>query len=216
MPTEIKAIIFDYDGVVVDTLKQTMDAFNILSKKYKYKPLANKDDFVRTFDKNMVDVLLNLGLSTLRIPIFLNDCKKELKASNKKVKVIPGIGQLCEVLSEHFQLALVTSNFKELVSEVLTRDKIQGKFKVIITDEPTVKKSQKIRQCIEQLGLKSNEIVFIADTFGDIMEAKEAHVKTIAVTWGYQLKSKLLPASPDFIVDKPSELLEALNVMMQE
>lgn len=212
---EIKVVILDYDGVMADSLKPTMEALNSLAKKYKYPEFRNKDEFVKALDKNLIDAFTALGISSLRMPLFLNDLKKKLKEENKKLKLVPGIAQLTGVLSEHFKLALVSYNFKDLVTEILTREKIKDKFATVIAEEPTVRKSKKIKECLEKLGVKMSEAVFVCDTFSDVMEGKDAHVSTIAVTWGYQLRPRILPASPDFIVDKPSELLEALNVIMQ-
>jgi phosphoglycolate phosphatase-like HAD superfamily hydrolase len=39
---------------------------------------------------------------------------------------------------------------------------------------------------------------------------KKAGVQTIAVTWGYQLRERLVEGSPNHIVEKPAELLEII------
>ena len=213
---EIKAIIFDYDGVIVDSAKKFHELFNSLAKKYGYSQIANKDDFIRTFDKNIFDPSNCLGLTKLRAPMYVTDLKKGLKEMNKKVKAYPGMNQLATVLSEHFKLAIASNNFKETINDILTREKMKEKFAVVVSGEENANKSRLIKSCMEKLGVKQNEAVFISDTFGDVMHGKEAHVTTIAVTWGYQLRPKLVTASPDFIVDKPSELMEALNAIMQE
>jgi len=212
---EIKAIILDYDGVIVDSLKSFMHIFNSLAKKYKYKPVPNKEDFVKLFDRDLFAVLQNIGLSKLKIPMYVADLKKNLKESNKKIKTFPGMTNLLSVLSEHSKLAVVSYNFKDIITPILIQEKLKDKVSVIVAEEPGLPKSKKIRKCLEQLGVKPAEAVFVTDTFGDVMEGKEAHITTIAVTWGYQLRPKILPARPDFIVDKPSELLEALNVITQ-
>lgn len=212
---EIKAIIFDYDGVIVDSAKTFMDVFNSLAKKYGYKQVSNKDEFTKIYDRNLFEPETSLGLTKLKTPMYLKELKKNLKDNNKKVKAYTGIGQLMTILSEHFKLALVSTNFKEAVAEVLSKEKIKDKFSAIVIEEgQTIPKM--IRKCLEQMELRPNDVVFVSDTFGSIMLGKEAHVKTIAITWGYQLRPKLLTASPDFIVDKPSELMEALNVIIQE
>ncbi len=213
---EIKAIILDYDGVIVDSIKPFMDVFNSLAKKYGYSQTNNRDDFIRIFDKNIFDPALSLGMTKLKAPMYLNDLKKQFKEANKKTKTYPGLGQLATVLSEHFKLAIVSYNFKENINEILTREKIKDRFSLVISGEEVISKSKMIKNCLEKLGLRQNEVVYITDTFADVMHGKEAHVTTIAVTWGYQLRPKLLTASPDFIVDKPSELMEALNVIIQE
>lgn len=213
---EIKAIILDYDGVLVDSLKPLMETVNSLSSKYKYPQIKSKDEFTKIFDKNLFNPAQSLSITPLRAPMYLNDLKKKIKESNKKIKTYPGIGQLANVLSEHFKLAIVSYNFKDIINETLTREKIKDKFEAIIAGEDGQNKSRLIKNCLEKLKLSQHEAVFICDTFGDIMHGKDSRVKTIAITWGYQLRPQLLPASPDFIVDKPAELLEAINVIIQE
>lgn len=213
---EIKAIILDYDGVIVDSLKPLMEVSNSLAVKYKYSQTKDKDEFAKVFDRNLFNPVQCFKLTGLRAPIYLKDLKQKLKEANKKTKIIPGIGQLANVLSEHFKLAIVSNNFKDIINDTLTREKIKEKFEVIVSGEEDNNKCKLIKSCLEKLKLSQHEVVFICDTYVDVMHGKDARVKTIAVTWGYQLRPKLLTASPDFIVEKPSELLEALNVLIQE
>jgi phosphoglycolate phosphatase len=49
---------------------------------------------------------------------------------------------------------------------------------------------------------------YIGDTVGDIKEARAAGVWTVAVTWGWHSRERLLAARPDFLVDTPEELLQ--------
>jgi phosphoglycolate phosphatase len=47
----------------------------------------------------------------------------------------------------------------------------------------------------------------VCDTAGDVREAREAGVKTVAVTWGWHPRSRLERALPDVIIDDPNKLL---------
>jgi phosphoglycolate phosphatase len=55
------------------------------------------------------------------------------------------------------------------------------------------------------------ELFYIGDTLGDIHEAHEARVKSIAVTWGYHSRKELEKIKPDYIVDRPKALLNVLT-----
>jgi phosphoglycolate phosphatase len=56
-------------------------------------------------------------------------------------------------------------------------------------------------------GIDRERTFYIGDTTGDILEAREAGVQTVAVTWGWHSREKLVAVHPDFLVDRPEELL---------
>jgi phosphoglycolate phosphatase-like HAD superfamily hydrolase len=51
----------------------------------------------------------------------------------------------------------------------------------------------------------------VGDSASDIHAAKEAGVKSIAVTWGHQSAKTLLRANPDYLVHSPTELYELIE-----
>ena len=70
----IKAIIFDLDGVLVDTKKIHFEALNISLKKFKFKEIS-VDDHEKTYD----------GLPTLEKLIILNKKEKIPKKYFSKI-----------------------------------------------------------------------------------------------------------------------------------
>ena len=65
----------------------------------------------------------------------------------------------------------------------------------------------KIRQALAKYGTAKEDAWFIGDTTGDIREAKAVGIKTIAVTWGWHSREKLAAVEPDYLIDRPEELL---------
>ena len=49
---------------------------------------------------------------------------------------------------------------------------------------------------------------YIGDTLGDVMEGREAGVKTISVTWGWHDEDRLKKGKPDYIIRNPEELIK--------
>ena len=55
------------------------------------------------------------------------------------------------------------------------------------------------------------DCIFVTDTLGDIKEAIKCNVQSIAVTWGFQPKERLLKGNPYAIVETPEELFAAIS-----
>ena len=53
-------------------------------------------------------------------------------------------------------------------------------------------------------------------TVGDILEARAAGVRSVAVTWGWHDRERLVAVSPDFIVDTPERLLSLASAVGSE
>ena len=61
------------------------------------------------------------------------------------------------------------------------------------------------------LKVKNSKAYMIGHTAHDIEMVKNAKINTIAVTWGYNAKEELKQASPDYIINDPSELVKILR-----
>ena len=51
----------------------------------------------------------------------------------------------------------------------------------------------------------------VGDSLSDVRVARQAGVKSIAVSWGHQSLEKLVEAHPDHVVHLPGELIEITN-----
>ena len=50
-------------------------------------------------------------------------------------------------------------------------------------------------------------IWYVGDEVNDVVSAKAAKVKVAAVSWGFANRNSLVERQPDFIADKPKDLL---------
>lgn len=55
------------------------------------------------------------------------------------------------------------------------------------------------------------EVIYVGDEDRDIIAAKKTKIKTIAVTWGFNTNEKLSRENPDYLVDSPIQIVEALQ-----
>ena len=63
----------------------------------------------------------------------------------------------------------------------------------------------------DEYKLKPDECIFVTDTLGDLLEAKELNIGTIAVTWGYHEEERLKFGHPDIIINNFDELIPSIE-----
>ena len=125
-------------------------------------------------------------------------------------KPYPGILETLEILSlSGYQMAVLSNKPHEHLVPICEeffpnhfetkKGQIDGQLKKP-NKEPLLK-------IMEKLGLKQCEIVYIGDSEVDIQTAKNAGVLSIAVSWGFRDRSYLETFFPDYIIDKPDELV---------
>ena len=74
-------------------------------------------------------------------------------------------------------------------------------------------KVEKFKYLLKKYNLKPNEVVFVSDTLGDILEANRVNVKTIAVDYGFHEQNRLKKGNPFKIVSNFDELLNEIESM---
>ena len=207
----MKLIIFDYDGVIVDSLaflkKVYMKISGILhidvpEKDELFRELLELD-WRETYKKLDIIAKDKVSLSEFTYHIYSS------KHSNL-IKPYPDIKEVLEKLSKKYKLAIVSNSFKKDIIPMLKKHELDY-FSAIFTPEDGILKPHPdlLIKCMHHFNVKSKDTVFIGDMDGDIVAGKAAKVKTIAVTYGFHLKHRL--AEADIIINSPKEIISALE-----
>lgn len=200
-----EVLIFDYDGVIVDSLPIFMKFFFEACELYGFNDLASKEEFLKLFHGNMFDKMIEQGMSKTTILAVVNHLKQGLLKNQDKINVFPDIKSVLMELSNHFTLLISTSNETNVVRNHLESENIDDLFANIYGSDIEPSKVKKIR--LIQNEINAHKYIYIGDTIGDIKEAKQANIPSVAVTWGWHEQKDLKKFNPDYMIQKPKELI---------
>jgi phosphoglycolate phosphatase len=203
-----KIVIFDYDGVIVDSLDVYEKAVISVFNKNGFNQINSRKSFLDLFDGNFFESAVKIGIPPEKMPEIIKELEPNLLALQKDLKLFDGIREILAELAKKYKIYIATSNLTNVVKTYLESQNIMGFEEIIGADKETSKVKK-----IESIKAKypDSEIFYVGDTKGDMIEGKLAGVKTIAVAWGWHDVDKLKEGESDYMVKKPSELLSVLE-----
>ena len=195
----IKAIVFDFDGVIGDTYE-----LNFFVCQMIHEGLTKKE-FEDHHNGNVYEQ-----------PVIKFDSENILVHTNKMQELFDAqhffpIKDLIARLSQRYLLFINSSADDNSLKRYLDLGGMTAYFKGVMGGETHRLKIEKFKMLFEEYGFSNEECVFVTDTIGDIEEGKKVGVKTIAVTWGYHNRRILEGSSPTFIVDSILELEKVIE-----
>ena len=201
-------VMFDYDGVIVDSL--SVFSINFTSACHDHGVLqdATAQDFINLFEDNVYESMLKIGVSSAKIDEILEDYKMRQEPYLLSMSLFKNIPEALEQIARQHHIYIITSNLSSATRAVLLQNNIHCVEGVIGADleKSKVKKIERVR------ALYPNEPAFyIGDTKGDMLEGRRAGAHTVAVTWGWHDEERLLQGKPDYIAQSPQELGEILR-----
>jgi phosphoglycolate phosphatase len=197
----MKLILFDFDGVLVDTLMM----------HYKISKEVNKGmslDFFRSFQSENLYVALKKNPETKMHPKFFERYEEE----SRELKIPVSIKNIFHKLNKKdYIFAIVSSTPSNLVAKILKQAGAFEYFVDVLGGDFDNSKIVKNKILLKKYKILSKDAVYITDTVGDIIEARECGIASIAVTWGFQEKKTLQKEKPFALVDTPQELEEKIE-----
>jgi len=200
----LKTIIFDFDGVLVDTfdfcyaINKRRDP-SLTEEGYKELFNGNINDCLKTAKKTVEDPSKpKIDFFSLYTPELL---KKEMRKDIQK---------LIRQLAERFPLYIVSSTNSEPIKQFLTQNDSLSAFTAVYGNDVEKSKVKKLSMILEKTKLAPSECVMITDTLGDIVEARKVGISCIAVSWGYHGEESLARGEPAAIVHSVDELTSVI------
>ena len=202
---ERNLFLFDFDGVLADSLDLYAEAVARCFLQIGTPIVKNKEDYLALFEGNFYESMVAKGVDLVA---FAEAAKEILPGIDyDAMKPFAGLIPVLEALQKDHILAVVSSNGYRTISRMLERFRFDLFFQEILGSDFLFSKKDKIAHALSKYGIDRKRTFYIGDTTGDILEAREAGVRTVAVTWGWHNREKLAAVHPDFLVDKPEDLL---------
>ncbi len=205
-----KAVIFDFDGTLCDDFRELIVILNSMAKEFGYeKTPLEKIPALRELPSQ--DLFCVLGVTPEKLGLAVKNVVTRLASRIHGLPSFPGLVDVLRQLStQGYRLGILTSNSEEIVRPFLLNNRLDF-VEFIYSQSGVFDKHRMIANVLEERELDKSEIIYVGDETRDIEAARKAGVAVIAVSWGFNARAILEKYQPDFIVDKPVELLEVLS-----
>jgi len=211
----IKAVLFDFDGVIVDSLEYAFENLNRILKRFKKEQLKNIDEFKSLKNKTIIDFFKRENPNMFK-KIMILIYSFMIFSKNFDPKLKRGVKPLLERLNNKgITLIIVSNNFSHLIRRILRKHKVSRFFKDIKGLSLTQHKDKRILQVLKKHKLKPNECIFVTDGADDIEYASRIKGLTkIGITDGFSTEEEIILSAPDYYVGSTRELSELLDKLL--
>lgn len=210
-----KAILFDLDGTLLDTLEDMADALNRTMDRFQlpHRSLREVRSFVGNGAKRLVE--LATGTEGDRLAEILAVYKADYDRNYLiKTAPYPGIMALLDRLHEEGRLVGIVSNKPDSTVQSLSDALFEGKADISVGERAGIRRKpapDTVLAAMEALGVTKAEAVYVGDSEVDVMTARAAGVPCISVTWGFRDRDALEAAGAETFADN----CEALWALLQ-
>jgi phosphoglycolate phosphatase len=205
----IKYILFDFDGTLANSKEVFITCFNQLAVKHGFKQIE-KDAIPLLRKMSIKERFRFLKVPYYRMPWLTGQFLALYKQQCKDVALYNNIPDLLLTLKTNYQLAILSTNSKDIITEVLEKNNISLIDKIYCSSK-LFGKSYLIKSFLKKYGLKPSEVLYVGDELRDIEACQAAGIAIAWVSWGYDVQETVQANPPDYIVHQPDELIELLT-----
>lgn len=207
----LDTFIFDFDGTIADSLHHVFMVYNQVASRFGTRTML-PDDISALRRMGAKKAIQEYNVPLWKVPAIAKAVLVGLRDQIRFQEPFAGVSELLLTLQQvDFRCFLLTSNSRENVEAFLLQHRIQV-FEELVCSASLFGKSTRLRNLLSRARLSLKSTAYIGDQVLDVEAAKNAGVRSIAVSWGYNDRETLASASPDYLFDEPKQLLDFCQV----
>lgn len=212
----LKAVIFDLDGTLLNTLADLHASVNYALSAFGFPQRSLNE--VRGFIGNGVKKLMQRATPENTDEKTNEACLSAFREHylvhmRDSTAPYPNVIKLIEQLRENgVKIAVVSNKLHQAVFELC-----EDFFPALIDSAIGVETESERKPCpvnvfkaMERLGVTAEECYYVGDSEVDVQTAHNAGLKCIGVTWGFRDEKELRRADAEVVVNDCDELFKAL------
>lgn len=213
-----KALVFDLDGTLVNTLADIAASVNVALDFFNL-PQHSEEAICKMIGKGAKNLIFNALPEEKRDDVFLekvlafyNDYYDKHLVVN--TYVYPGMSEVLTELKKQGKALFILSNkndrqVKEIAGTLLPD--IFTSVNGFSPDFPHKPSPDALLDIIGRFGFAADDTMIIGDSAVDVQTAVNANIKSVGVTWGFGGKTSFERIHPDFVAEDSKQLYNILK-----
>ncbi|HDD46168.1 MAG TPA: HAD family hydrolase [Candidatus Aenigmarchaeota archaeon] len=204
LPGNIKLIVFDWNGTLVNDIPYHMEAYRIVLKDFGID--AKNEELKRIIGRSSTTEVIEYFERKYNIRVDFDvirerKIKKYLEVIKGKALFFPNELKILQRLAKRYVLAMFTGSNKKQLTKVIPNN-VKSLFKVIVSDDDVKNKKpdpEGLFMILRAVNVESNHACFVGDTARDMLTAKNAAMHAVGVLSGVDDGGKLREAGAEII-----------------
>ncbi len=212
-----KAVIFDMDGTILNTLEDLKNATNYSLRQFNMpeRTLEEVRMFVGNGIRKLVERAVPAGTSTEKIDEVLDVFLKYYEVhSADNTSSYPGIHELVEKLKAAGIKTAVSTNKADAPAQELGKEYFNGIFDLIVGQRDGLRTKpapDSVNEILKILNIQKKDAVYVGDSDVDVQTAANSGLDFIGVSWGFRGRKFLQEKGAKNIVDSADEILDLVK-----
>jgi len=213
----IKAVIYDFDGTLADTLPVHLHAYRCALEKLGINGLSDKEIIENCFNKYNNKIAEHFHIDSGE---FSKLYEEQQRKGLEKANLCAGIEKVLKSLKESgIRLAVGSMQWEHIVKKIAEKLGLNEYFESVRGhSESTRTKGKTFSAICSDLDVKPKEVIVLGDADSDIMGAKS--IGAMSVLYYPENNEKIYPLemltkhNPDFVIRKHEEIfgiIEKIN-----
>ncbi|MCR5558221.1 MAG: HAD family hydrolase [Butyrivibrio sp.] len=215
MTSNYKAVIFDMDGTLLNSIEDLTDSINFILDKHKLptRTINEVMHMVGSGAAKLVERAIPLGRDNPKFQDILDDYKAYyFDHCNIKTGPYTNIIELLkELKARGYKMAIVSNKSMKAIQE-LKNQYFNDYIDVAVGVTEDVKRKPAPDECyvaIQEMGVNKEDCIYVGDSDVDHLTAVNTGLPCISCLWGFRTKEELLAAGAEnnYFVEDPLEIL---------